>query len=129
MSKYLKGQEVGIYLDGELIALSKSCTVSYTMNTEDVSTKDDEYNFFDNVSPTNLTWTVSNESFIGTMDNWISLHRTWLNRERVTVVAKDSGRTYINGNAWVESLSTAATMGEYATFSISLTGDGQDLNE
>lgn len=126
--KYLKGQDVSVSLNGDKIAVSTSCTISYTMNTEDVSSKDDEDFFFESNSPTTMQWSVSNESYIADVSMISTLLNLIMSREKVLVTAKDAnGRVNLNGYAYITDMSVEATNGEYATISLSLDGTGTDL--
>ncbi|MCD7721705.1 MAG: phage tail protein [Prevotellaceae bacterium] len=127
-SKYLKGQDVAVYLEGTKIAESTSCTISYSMDTEDVSSKDDSDYYFQNNSPTMLGWTIQNDSFFTSTDDFKTLGTAWLGRGKIEVQAKDANEVVnLHGYAFITSLSVDAPVDGYAKVSMTLEGTGSDL--
>ncbi|MCD8265822.1 MAG: phage tail protein [Prevotellaceae bacterium] len=127
-NKYLKGQEVNVYIGGTKVASSTSCTLSYSMDTEDVSSKDDSDFYFQNNQPTQLGWTIQNESYFVSVDKFNTLFSSYISREKIEVQAKDSNEVVnLHGYAFITSLSVEAPVDGYAKLSMTLEGTGSDL--
>lgn len=66
----IKGQNFRVLVGGTVIAKATSCTITFTGNTEDVTTKDDSA-LFSSEAVTTKTWQVQVDTFddasIGTM--------------------------------------------------------------
>lgn len=127
-NKYLKGQDVNVYFEGTKIAASTSCTISYTIDTEDVSSKDDDQFYFDAQEPKSLGWSIQNESYVPEANGFCTLLNAAISREKVLVDAYNAGgQVSISGYAHISSLSLNATVDGFATISLTLDGDGSDL--
>lgn len=116
-------------MNNEAVAGSTSCSINITANTSDVSTKDDADALFDNPEPTYVDWECSNESFVANKNDLVKLMRAWvesteLNVDFVCGINDAVPGWNCTGKAFISSLSVKAAMGEKATVSLSLTGNG-----
>lgn len=120
---------MSIELDHVQVAASTSCSIDITTNTSDVSTKDDADAQFDNPEPTYIDWECSNESFVANRKDLRKLVLAWVDSTELNVTyvcgMSDSVAGWsCTGKAFISSLSVKAAMGEKATVSLSLTGNG-----
>lgn len=115
-------------INAEKVAGSTNCTIGYTVDTEDVTSKDDENFLFTNIEPNATDWNIQNESFIASEEDALRLIQMWLSAEKVPVTAQDpNGRVTLNGYAFITSLELQAPVDGYATLNLSLEGTGSDL--
>lgn len=116
-------------LDHVAVAASTSCSIDITTNTSDVSTKDDADALFDNPEPTYIDWECSNESFVANKADLLKLVQAWVESTELNVsyncgMSDAVAGWNCTGKAFISSLSVKAAMGEKATVSLSLTGNG-----
>lgn len=142
-AKSVNGADLMLWIGGKVVALSTSCTINLTVNTEDSQTKDDGLWSAPEVS--SMAWDVSNES-VYTADEERTIDKVYddlldlsLAGEPVDVTygipanANKSGvpqegwtlpaGTY-GGQAMITSLSLTGAKGSKATVSVSLAGYG-----
>lgn len=134
MVKHLKGQNVNLLLDlaggssPSVIASSISCDFNCTMNTEDVSAKDDpgsgEWN---NPQATYYDWSASNQSYLVDTALLFTLLDKVVNGDATVTVQFQTTNGYAaqcnyRGKAVITSLEVAAAIGEKVKVTISLEG-------
>lgn len=146
--KSKEGQEVMIWIDGKVVALSTNCVVNYTTNMVDAATKDD--GDMDNQEPGTLGWTVTND-FLLTSDarttdlDFDSLFDKWKAKQPVEVTigkpsnyapggldtlsgsdkAWQAATTGVKkGKAYITSMSETHQKGQRSTGNLQLTGIG-----
>lgn len=121
----LKGQAITVSIAGTAVASSTNCSVNITANTSSVATKDDSDPYFENPETTNVSWDISNESFVTTVDNLKTLVNAWVARTEVTVLVQRSVATLVTGSAYITNIQVTAPNDGYATISLSMAGTGE----
>ena len=136
----IKGGHLMVFLNDEPIAFATSHSLSKTMNTQEISTKD--HGDFSAVLPQNITWEITTENLFAESD-YATLVDSMLAGQPVDVVfanaaswvktgidnssktwTPDSAGTQLSGKALITSLTANANTGENATFSATFTGVG-----
>ena len=137
------GSDLMIFLGGESIAHATSCSVSQTMNTNEIASKD--FGRANEVITTTLSWTMTTENLY-TADGFTKLLKAQNEGKRVTVVfghskdgnnhnyngnqlqgdawALDSTHEYLTGSGYISDLGVTAPNGEIATTSATIQGSG-----
>lgn len=137
-----RGSELQLFYNGNTLAYATSHTLTQTAETSSISTKDNGINTSNVV--TSLTWEVTAENLY-TDDDFDTLDALYQAGEPIDIVlsrvsnfstkglvatggdvqawASDS-TNYRTGKAIITNLSVNANAGEYATYSITLTGTG-----
>ncbi len=124
--KKLKGKDVTLSVDGNVLAKSTSCSLNVSANTIDASSKDDADPLFENPEFVNTSWNANNESFVADAENAKDLIRRWMAGERILVslVFGDAQCMAYEGYAYLTSVSITAAVGDKSKLSVSFTGDG-----
>lgn len=144
----MEGQNVMIWLDGKVVALSTNCVVNYTTNMVDAATKDD--GDMENQEPGTRSWNVTND-FLLTNDSrttdldFDALFDKWKSKSKVEVTigkptnyaaggldsisgsnqAWGAGTTGVkHGYAYITSMSETHQKGQRSAGNIQLTGVG-----
>ena len=143
----IKGGHLMVFVNNSPIAFATSHSLSKTMNTQEVSTKD--HGDFAAVLPQNITWEITTENLYS-LSGYNELNTIFNTMQPVTVqfgessysqtsaqasiVATTSGGTggdnwtlgtkYETGQAYITSLQVTAGAGDNATFSATFTGTG-----
>lgn len=146
--KPIKGENLMLFIDGTSIAFATSHTLEISLDTREISTKDNGGKWSE-VEAGIISWTMSSENLVGNPGRgkgYDDLVDAMIARKPVDVVfalegsSKDfeSGKLDAaptagwipkesvgrSGQALITSVSLNAPNGEYATMSISLTGIG-----
>lgn len=129
MNKILKGKDVFIAVDGTPVAGSTSCSLTLTANTADAATKNDPGDgMWDRPMFSNYSWTMSNESFVVSIEGMQTLLQKVINGDgKVSVLLQDRYITpgmVLQGTAIITSLQVSAPNNDKASISISLDGCG-----
>lgn len=124
MSKKIKGKDVNLLVDGQVVAASTSCTFTLTANTADAASKTDPGDgLWDNPEFTHYGWQMGNESFVTNAGALTSLLTKVISGDaRVEVQFQADTGLALKGQAIVTQLSVSAANGEKATLSLSLEG-------
>ena len=124
MSKNIKGKDVNLLVDGQVVAASTSCTFTLTANTADAASKTDPGDgMWDNPEFTHYGWQMGNESFVTNAGTLASLLTKVISGDaRVEALFQADTGLALKGQAIVTQLSVSATNGEKATLSLSLEG-------
>ena len=124
MSKKIKGKDVNLLVDGQVVTASTSCTFTLTANTADAASKTDPGDgMWDNPEFTHYGWQMGNESFVTDAAALASLLTKVISGDaRVEVLFQVDTDLVLKGQAIVTQLSVNATNGEKATLSLSLEG-------
>ena len=140
----IKGGHLMVMLEGQPIAFATSHSLSKTLNTQEVSTKD--HGDFSAVLPQNITWEITTENLYSlsgynTLNNVfnsmteieIYFGETSYDQENVqeSIVGADPAKeNWVRlgygeeGKAYITSLQVTAGAGDNATFSATFTGNG-----
>ena len=121
----INGKNLGLWINGSLVALAKSSDISISHAVRDTTSKDSDWN---TNGTGGLSWTAKT-------DNLVSFDATFgydeimdlmLNRTEVGVSVETnvSGDTRLYGSARITSVETSAPNQETATYSVSLEGNG-----
>lgn len=126
MSKRIKGQDVNLFVNGQVIAASTSCTFNLTANSTDAATKNDGGDaMWDNPDFVNYAWNMGNESFLLDTEHLLTLLNTVINGDaKVDVGFQYEGIT-LGGSAIITQLQVNAPNGDNVTVSLSLDGSGK----
>lgn len=153
-SKYIKGQELMVFMGGKSVAGATNHTLSITAETEDISakTKDEQHGAWIESEVKQFNWELTTENLItfvqyGVGNTLNDLYDAMTNGELVEVVFAhnkeekvpeadgfspvesmsntDLHQFYISGSAYITSLQVNAQDGENATFSATFTGSGK----
>lgn len=124
MSKRIKGKDVNLLVNGQVVAASTSCTFTLTANTADAASKTDPGDgLWDNPEFTHYGWQMGNESFVTEAGALASLLTEVISGDaRVEVQFQAGTGLALKGQAIVTQLSVSAANGEKATLSLSLEG-------
>ena len=124
MIKRIKGQNVNLMLDGQVVAASTSCQFTVTANTADASAKDDAGDgMWDNSEFTYCDWSASNESYVVDVNHLLALLHVIVNGDaKVDVAFQLDNELVYGGRAIISQLQLKATNKEHATMSLSLEG-------
>lgn len=140
----IKGGHLMVFLNDEPIAFATSHSLSKTMNTQEISTKD--HGDFSAVLPQNITWEITTENLYS-LNGYKALNTAFNNMQEVTVYFGETNYTQDgvqnsivgtdpaatnwtktgfgeSGKAYITSLQVTAGAGENATFSATFTGNG-----
>lgn len=139
----IKGGHLMVFLNGEPIAFATSHSLSKTLNTQEISTKD--HGDFGAVLPQNITWEITTENLYS-LSCYDTLNKAFNAMQEVTVqfgestYSQDSvqnsivgvtgatnwatGTKYEEGKAYITSLQVTAGAGDNATMSATFTGNG-----
>ena len=124
-SRYIKGRNVNLLVDGEVIAASTNCSFSLTANTSDSASKSDEGNgMWDNPEFTFYDWSASNESFVVSIAHLQTLLRKVVVENAtvfVTFQATETGICYA-ADAIITQLQLSAPNGDNVKLSLSFDG-------
>lgn len=134
MSTKLKGQNLRVFLDGDVITAALSCQLRLKMNIRDTSTKDTVGEWAQN-EPTDLSWEVTTESAVWTGDG-PGKNTKELMQYRGAVVDVELCPTagdynaekedmLIHGKAIVSSITVTAKNRENSTCTVILQGNGE----
>lgn len=125
----LIGSDLLVYVEDVAIAHSKGCTISFSSNEIDLTTKDSEYT---DAIPDIKSWSVSANGIAdhsAGIENVPSLFDAWKNRTKVAVKystkAEAAGDVYFEGEGYIMSLSESAEQGSAATYNIEIKGVGE----
>ena len=118
------GSLIGIYINGRLLALGKSCTLNVNVDEMDVTSKDSA--LWGEFRPTVKHWDISSDNLMkldGThsVDNLMDklIAGTSVHVKFTTNVSTD---VYWHGTAYVVSISMNAAQNEPASFTVNLKG-------
>lgn len=146
-SDIIKGGHLMVFVGGNPIAFATSHSLSKTLNTQEISTKD--HGDFAAVLPQNISWEITTENLYS-LNGYAALNTVFNTRQAVTVafgestyaqdgtqasiVLPETGGTatsnwalsgaYEEGQAYITSLQVTAGAGDNATFSATFTGTG-----
>lgn len=146
MSKYLMGQDIQLWVDGECVALATSMSVELSSDDIDISNKDCGSAGWSASKPGKKSWSISQDCDF-TVTDYTKLMDTFIAGDNVQVVfstvANASAQTTPDedglvvptggwqpkgdlyyGTASISSISLTANNGELSTYSISLNGVG-----
>ena len=141
----IKGGHLMVFLNDEPIAFATSHSLSKTLNTQEVATKD--HGDYAAVLPQNITWEVTTENLYSITD-YKKLNTAFKTRQTVkiyfgeTTYAQDTVQGSLvgatpekanwaidgfgeEGDAYITSLQVTAAAGDNATFSATFTGTGE----
>ena len=139
----IKGGHLMVFLNNAPIAFATSHSLSKTLNTQEISTKD--HGDFGAVLPQNITWEITTENLYS-LDGYEKLTKAFGQMQEVTVqfgtssysqsntqdsivgTSEDNwtvGTDYEEGKAYITSLQVTAGAGDNATFSATFTGNGK----
>lgn len=126
MSKYIKGKNVNLFIDSQVVAASTSCQFTLTGNTADAAAKSDPGDgMFDNSEFTHSSWTASNKSFVVSIDYLLSLLDRIVNgNAEVEISFQVSDKLSLTGTAIISQFQLSAPNGDYAKLTLSLEGSG-----
>lgn len=126
MSKRIKSQDVNLFINGQVIAASTSCTFSLTANSTDAATKNDGGDaIWDNPDFVNYAWNMGNESFVLAVDSLLTLLDTVINGDAKVQVAFQYEGLTLGGEALITQMTINAPNGDNVTLSLSLDGSGK----
>lgn len=140
----IKGGHLMVFLEGNPIAFATSHSLSKTLNTQQISTKD--HGDTAAVLPQNITWEVTTENLYS-LTGYQALNTAFNNMQAVTLYfgestySQSTAETSIveanpakqnwttagfgeTGKAYITSLQVTAAAGDNATFSATFTGTG-----
>ena len=131
----IKGRNVALWIDGEVIVGSTDCEFSVKANTADTTSKTDPGNgMWDNPEFVNYDFSCSNQSFLcDTSAQLQTLLRAVIEGEKPILVEfapvgtggeGDYVWSTIQGEAYITQLTIDATNGEKAKLSLSMEGNG-----
>ena len=148
-SNIIKGSHLMVFLDGNPIAFATSHSLSKTLNTQDISTKD--HGDYNAILPQTISWEITTENLYS-LSGYAALNTAFNTRQAVTVAfgestyaqdgtqasivlpesAEQGAKTtnwalsgdYEEGQAYITSLQVTAGSGDNATFSATFTGTG-----
>ena len=125
----ISGSNIGVYFDGVLIAMGKSCTLNISADEMDITSKDSA--LWGEFRPITKHWDISCDHLMK-LDGTTSVDTLGDKLIAGTSVAlkfstKHSGGTthgdaYWSGTAYVVSISMNAAQNEVATFSVNFKG-------
>lgn len=141
MAKKIRGGDMMLFLDGKSIALATTHTLSISGDTQDTSNKDEGGGDWASSEVSKLSWTASSEnmySLDGEGDNFDDLYDLMIKKEpfAITFSKKSETATDVPTGGWtaskpdyegkgmITSLELNAPNGEYATYSVQITGVG-----
>lgn len=141
MSKRVRGGDMMLFLNGKSIALATSHTLSISGDTQDTSNKDEGGGDWASSEVSKLSWTASSEnlySLDGEGDNFDDLYDLMVAKEpfAITFSKKSETTTDVPEGGWtsskpdyegkgmITSLELNAPNGEYATYTVQITGVG-----
>ena len=121
-----KGKDLTLYIDGNLVALSKSCSIDVTADMVEVS------NILSGRAKKYVAgrygWQISSEALVSADGaGFLSLLERLKEGTRVTIAVTTPTSPRLTGHALVQSLSESGAVGSMATYNATLIGDG-DLN-
>lgn len=134
----IEGQDLLVYVDATPIAHSTTCTMTPTMETRDRVTKDTGK--WKSKKAGLLDWEVTSEGLaMYGSGNYNDLYAAMITRAPVTIkfsgrdavddndtwTAQQDGDTYYEGQGYITNLPETAPNNEDATFTITITGDGE----
>lgn len=123
------GRKLGVYVDGVLVAYSKSCGLTFKAATMDITTKDSI--LWSDFLTTVKDWGVTCDGLVAldSAANAVNLIDLLIAGDLVAVKFATEeggvvGNIYWYGNAYVNSVDLNAGMDEPVSFSASFSGDG-----
>lgn len=148
-SSIIKGGHLMVFLNDAPIAFATSHSLSKTLNTQDISTKD--HGDYNAILPQTISWEITTENLYS-LSGYAALNTAFNNRQAVTVAFGEStysqsgtqasivlpedaqqnaantnwelSGNYEEGQAYITSLQVTAGAGDNATFSATFTGTG-----
>lgn len=125
----LIGSDLLVMIEDVAIAHSKGCTINFSSNEIDLTTKDSGYT---DVIPDIKSWNISANGIAdhgAAIENVPSLFDAWKAGTKVTVKYTTKleavGDTYFEGEAYIMSLSESAEQGSAATYNVEFKGVGE----
>ena len=142
-SDIIKGGHLMVFLNGSPIAFATSHSLSKTLNTQQISTKD--HGDTAAVLPQNISWEITTENLYS-LAGYQALNTAFNTMQEVTIYfgetsySQNTAQTSIvgvngatewttggfgeTGKAYITSLQVTAAAGDNATFSATFTGNG-----
>lgn len=138
-----KGSKLMVFLDGEAIGYATSHSLSVTLNTTEVSTKD--HGDYPAVTPQSVSWEITAENLYSDAGEGkymeLALAKTpvqvvfapasnYSDTDEKGIIGSDPAKTWsagtaiASGKAYVTSFSVNAPAGDNATMSVTFTGNG-----
>lgn len=149
-SKYIKGSDLMLFIDGKSVAGATNHTLTISAETSEISakTKDEANGAWNESEISTFTWEATTENLVtftgyGVGNTYMDLYDAMSTGKLVTLVmgvksevgaapAEDgftpAGATkqpYLSGSAYITSLDLTAQDGENATFTATFTGNGK----
>lgn len=119
----IHGEDLILALNGTALAASKSCNIDKSQSFLDVSSPTDGR--WEACVPQKLSWSLSSECLLGTMDAYKTLDAAWKAGTALTVRFFDTEyNENETGTVYIEKLTLSASKGNLAKMSISLKGSG-----
>jgi predicted secreted protein len=117
------GEDLILALNGTPLAASKSCNLDKSQSFIDVSDPTDGR--WEACVPQKLSWSISSDCLIATLDAYKTLNAAWKAGTALTVRFFDTEyNENETGTAYIDKLSLGATKGNLAKLSVSLRGSG-----
>ena len=118
---FINGTMVGLYIEGVMVSFSTNCAIDDSMDTREVTNKQSGGNM--EVREAKKSTTGSGD-FIHAPDaavGYEELRGYWYNRTMITVreSTEVSGDKFIEGEAYITSMSKASPMEDNVTYTVS----------
>lgn len=143
-SDIIKGGHLMVFLNNNPIAFATSHSMSKTLNTQEISSKD--HGDYGAVLPQNITWEITTENLYS-LSGYQTLNTAFNQMQEVTIYFGESSYNQAttqdsivgvdgatdwtatgfgeSGKAYITSLQVTAAAGDNATFSATFTGNGK----
>ena len=120
----IHGENLILAINGTPLAASKSCSLSKSQSFINISSPTSGR--WEACVPKQLSWSMSADCLLGTMDAYNTLNAAWKNGTELTIRFYDTDRNENEtGTAYIQNLNLEASNGSLAKMSISLQGSGE----
>lgn len=121
MAIAINGTQMLVYIDGTAVALSKTCKVSFLMNTSDTTTKDDDWK---NSTGGQRSWKVDGDGLVAfdSAYNFSELFTLIKNRTKVILRFECLATYYAQGYAFLTDLKEDSPENESVSMSFGFEG-------
>ena len=118
------GKDMALYIDGDIVALSKTCNIEITADMTEVASP--MHGRAKSFIPGRYSWQVTTEALVSSGEGGhykLIDHIKKGTQVLVRVTSPDS--PVLTGRAYVQSLRKSGAVGSMATYSATLIGDGE----